>query len=83
VGSSPQRNDFVRVRSRRWLVEEERAIGGLAILRLACVNAVVARALALTKTPRVNSMTSSGIASGSVLSQLQPANANAAGQGTN
>jgi hypothetical protein len=27
--SVPQRGDFVRVRSRRWLVEDERPIDGL------------------------------------------------------
>ena len=32
----PQRGDFVRVRSRRWLVEDEPAIDGLRALRLAC-----------------------------------------------
>ena len=35
---TPQRGDFVRVRSRRWLVEDERSIEGLAALRLACVD---------------------------------------------
>src|SRR5271163_4399280 len=34
----PQRGDFVRVRSRRWLVEDEPAIDGLRALRLACVD---------------------------------------------
>lgn len=34
----PQRGDFVRVRSRRWLVEDERPIDGLKTLRLACVD---------------------------------------------
>ncbi len=34
----PQRGDFVRVRSRRWLVEDEPAIDGLKALRLACVD---------------------------------------------
>jgi hypothetical protein len=34
----PQRGDFVRVRSRRWLVEDEPAIDGLRVLRLACVD---------------------------------------------
>lgn len=35
---NPQRGDFVRVRSRRWLVEDERSIDGLTALRLACVD---------------------------------------------
>src|SRR5215212_9480854 len=36
---SPQRGDFVRVRSRKWLVEGERARGpGLTSLTLACVD---------------------------------------------
>jgi hypothetical protein len=35
----PQRGDFVRVRTRRWLVEDERSVGnGLTALRLACVD---------------------------------------------
>src|SRR5271155_3720934 len=34
----PQRGDFVRVRSRRWLGEDEPAIDGLKALRLACVD---------------------------------------------
>ena len=34
----PQRGDFVRVRSRKWLVEDEPAIGCLKALRLACVD---------------------------------------------
>src|SRR6202521_1447180 len=38
MGSVPQRGDFVRVRSRRWLVEDERPIDGLRTLRLACVD---------------------------------------------
>ena len=38
MGSVPQRGDFVRVRSRRWLVEDERLIEGLKTLRLACVD---------------------------------------------
>src|SRR6266850_7052108 len=38
MGSVPQRGDFVRVRSRRWLVEDERPIDGLKTLRLACVD---------------------------------------------
>jgi hypothetical protein len=33
-----QRGDFVRVRSRRWLVEDERPIDDLKTLRLACVD---------------------------------------------
>jgi hypothetical protein len=37
--ATPQRGDFVRVRTRRWLVEDERSAGdGLAALRLACVD---------------------------------------------
>ena len=37
--SSPQRGDFVKVRSRRWLVESERERGpGLTSLALACVD---------------------------------------------
>jgi hypothetical protein len=36
---TPQRGDFVRVRTRRWLVEDERAVGdGLTTVRLACVD---------------------------------------------
>ena len=39
MGAVPQRGDFVRVRTRRWLVEDERQIsGGLTTLRLACVD---------------------------------------------
>src|SRR6202011_1932128 len=38
MNSVPQRGDFVRVRSRRWLVEDERPIDGLKTLRLACVD---------------------------------------------
>lgn len=38
MGTVPQRGDFVRVRSRRWLVEDERAVDGLKTLRLACVD---------------------------------------------
>src|SRR5260221_2237026 len=38
MGSVPQRGDFVRVRSRRWLVEDERPVDGLKTLRLACVD---------------------------------------------
>src|SRR5262245_6831715 len=39
MGAAPQRGDFVRVRTRRWLVEDERRIGGgLTALRLACVD---------------------------------------------
>jgi SNF2 family DNA or RNA helicase len=35
----PQRGDFVRVRTRRWLVEDQRGVGdGLTALRLACVD---------------------------------------------
>jgi hypothetical protein len=29
MASMPQRGDFVRVRSRRWLVEDERPVDGL------------------------------------------------------
>src|ERR1700680_1703640 len=37
--TTPQRGDFVRVRTRRWLVEDERSAGdGLTSLRLACVD---------------------------------------------
>ena len=37
--ATPQRGDFVRVRTRRWLVEDERSAGdGLTALRLACVD---------------------------------------------
>jgi hypothetical protein len=37
--TTPQTGDFVRVRTRRWLVEAERSAGeGLAALRLACVD---------------------------------------------
>ena len=39
VPAMPQRGDFVRVRTRRWLVEDERSAGdGLTALRLACVD---------------------------------------------
>src|SRR6266446_211939 len=38
MASVPQRGDFVRVRSRRWLVEDERPLEGLKTLRLACVD---------------------------------------------
>src|SRR5258708_23859636 len=39
MGAIPQPGDFVRVRTRRWLVEDERAAGdGLTALRLACVD---------------------------------------------
>jgi hypothetical protein len=32
--ATPQRGDFVRVRTRRWLVEDERGVGdGLTALR--------------------------------------------------
>jgi hypothetical protein len=38
MAAAPQRGDFVRVRTRRWLVECERsADAGLTALRLACV----------------------------------------------
>jgi hypothetical protein len=37
--ATPQHCDFVRVRTRRWLVEDERSAGeGLTALRLACVD---------------------------------------------
>jgi ERCC4-related helicase len=37
--TTPQRGDFVRVRTRRWLVEDERSAGHrLTALRLACVD---------------------------------------------
>jgi superfamily II DNA or RNA helicase len=39
TSTAPQRGDFVRVRTRRWLVEGERSAGqGLMALRLACVD---------------------------------------------
>src|SRR5258708_33495263 len=38
MASVPQRGDCVRVRSRRWLVEDERPVDGLKTLRLACVD---------------------------------------------
>jgi superfamily II DNA or RNA helicase len=38
VKSSPQRGDFVRVRSRRWLVEDGPAVAGLNTVRLACID---------------------------------------------
>jgi superfamily II DNA or RNA helicase len=39
MAAAPQRGDFVRVRTRRWLVEGERSAGaGLTALRLACVD---------------------------------------------
>src|ERR1700736_1623514 len=39
MSTTPQRGDFVRVRTRRWLVEDERSAGeGLTALRLACVD---------------------------------------------
>src|SRR5260221_8192859 len=39
MNATPQRGDFVRVRTRRWLVEDERSAGvGLTALRLACVD---------------------------------------------
>ena len=35
---TPQRGDFVRVRTRRWLAEDQRSAGGgLTAFRLACV----------------------------------------------
>jgi hypothetical protein len=37
--TTPQRGGFVRVRTRRWLVEDERSAGDkLTTLRLACVD---------------------------------------------
>jgi hypothetical protein len=37
--AGPRRGDFVRVRTRRWLVEDERDVGaGLTAVRLACVD---------------------------------------------
>ena len=37
--TAPHRGDFVRVRTQRWLVEDERSAGeGLTALRLACVD---------------------------------------------
>jgi superfamily II DNA or RNA helicase len=36
--STPQPGDFVRVRSRRWLVEEGRSVDGLNALNLACID---------------------------------------------
>src|SRR6266403_988247 len=38
MATVPQRGDFVRVRSRCWLVEDERPIEGLRTLSLACVD---------------------------------------------
>ena len=39
TSTAPQRGDFVRVRTRRWLVEGERSAGqGLTALHLACVD---------------------------------------------
>jgi hypothetical protein len=38
MASVSQRGGFVRVRSRRWLVEDERPIDGLKTLRLACMD---------------------------------------------
>jgi hypothetical protein len=34
----PSLGDFVRVRTRRWLVEAEGSAGGLATLALACID---------------------------------------------
>ena len=34
----PQPGDFVRVRSRRWLVEDGQPVSGLSALRLACID---------------------------------------------
>src|ERR1700726_1988729 len=37
--TTPKRGDFVRVRTRRWLVEDERSAGdGLSPLRLSCID---------------------------------------------
>ena len=39
---TPQRGDFVRVRTRRWLAEDQRSAGGgLTAFRLACVEDAV------------------------------------------
>jgi hypothetical protein len=39
MSRTPQRGDFVRVRTQRWLVEDERSAGEkLTALRLACVD---------------------------------------------
>jgi superfamily II DNA or RNA helicase len=39
MSGGPQRGDFVRVRTRRWLVEDEHSAGpGLTALRLACID---------------------------------------------
>ena len=39
MGAAPQRGDFVRVRTRRWLVEDEHGVGdGLTALPLACID---------------------------------------------
>lgn len=39
MGAVPQTGDFVRVRTRRWLVEgEQQGVAGLTSLRLACVD---------------------------------------------
>jgi hypothetical protein len=39
--AGPRRGDFVRVRTRRWLVEDERDVGaGLTAVRLAARSAI-------------------------------------------
>jgi hypothetical protein len=39
IVATPRAGDFVLVRTRRWLVEDERSLGdGLTALRLACVD---------------------------------------------
>jgi hypothetical protein len=36
--NAPQPGEFVRVRSRRWLVEDGQSVEGLSALRLACID---------------------------------------------
>ena len=36
--ATPQRGDFVRVRTRRWLVEDVRGVGDGLTVRLACID---------------------------------------------
>ena len=49
---TPQRGDFVRVRTRRWLAEDQRSAGGgLTAFRLACVEDA-ARVRELKARPR-------------------------------
>jgi hypothetical protein len=48
---TPQRGDFVRVRTRRWLAENQRSGGGLTAFRLACVEDA-ARVRELKARPR-------------------------------